>query len=78
MVELEHHRGDVDASLALLDDLGYSGSVLLDGRWVDLAHIDLAAHQRQVHPVVGGRSLLHRIARPTRRYLNNVVFRPRT
>ena len=78
VVELEHHRGGVDASVDLLDELGYRGEVLLGGRWVPLEDFDLAAHQEAIHPHVDGRALLQRIARPEPRYVNNVVFRPRT
>jgi FkbM family methyltransferase len=77
VVELEHHRSDVGAAVAYLRSLGYDPEVLVEGRWTPLAEFDLAAHQARLQPLVGERSLLHRIARPAPRYVNNVVFRPR-
>lgn len=77
VVELEHHRSDVGAAVAHLSSLGYDAEVLVDDRWTPLTGYDLAAHQARLQPLVGERSLLHRIARPLPRYVNNVVFRPR-
>ena len=75
LIELEYRRGPVDEVLALLAELGYSGEVLLDGRWAPLAGFDLAGHQARVAPTVPG--YLRTVLLGGPRYVNNVLFRPR-
>jgi FkbM family methyltransferase len=73
LVELEYRHGPVDEVLGFLGDLGYSGEVLLGGRWLPLAEIDLAGHQREVAPRIRGYLPTVLLGGP--RYVNNVLFR---
>lgn len=76
VVELEHHRSDVDATVRSLVGRGYRPEVLVEGRWRSLDDFDLPSHQAEVLPRLADRGLLGRVLRPGPAYVNNVVFRP--
>jgi FkbM family methyltransferase len=74
VVEIEERHGGIAPTVDLLADLGYSGKVLVDDRWVALAEFDLAAHQERHLAATQGGSYLQIVARRGERYVNNVVF----
>jgi FkbM family methyltransferase len=75
LIELEYRHGPVGEVLAFLANLGYTAEILLGSQWVPLSTFDLATHQRETAPQVGG--YLSRVLFGGPRYVNNVLFRPR-
>jgi FkbM family methyltransferase len=73
LLELETRHQPVDQVTGMLAGWGYQGSVLADGKWVPLDDFDLAGHQR-ANARVAERGLISRLARPSDRYINSVLF----
>lgn len=75
LLELEERHRPVAPTLELLEGWGYTGQVLLNGRWVPLRGFRLVEHQaanlRRVR-----QGFLRRLLWPRPRYVNSVLFRP--
>lgn len=77
LVEAETRIQPIGGIVDLLADWGYRPWVLPTREWVPLAHFDLAAHQR-ASDRAADRGLLARAVWPYPRYVNLVLFLPRT
>jgi FkbM family methyltransferase len=73
VVELETQHQPAEEVVGILSAWGYRGKVMPRRSWVPLSSFDLAAHQR-ANARVGARGMLGRLARPTERYVNLVLF----
>jgi FkbM family methyltransferase len=73
VVELETQHQPIEDVLDTLSGWGYQGKVMPKRSWVPLRNFDLAAHQR-AKARVAARGMLGRLARPTERYVNLVLF----
>ncbi|MFC5752321.1 FkbM family methyltransferase [Actinomadura rugatobispora] len=77
LIELEERHAPVRPVVDLLEGWGYTGHVLLDGRWASLVLRDLvAAQEATAHQL--DRGLLAKALKPGRRYVNLVLFTPAT
>jgi FkbM family methyltransferase len=73
LLELETRHQRIEDVVGLLATWDYRGTVLPERSWLPLDSFDLAAHQRaNMH--VAERGMLGRLARPTERYINLVLF----
>lgn len=73
IVEVETRHQPIEDVLGLLSGWGYRGKVMPKRSWVPLSRFDLAAHQR-ANAHVAARGMLGRLAHPTERYVNLVLF----
>jgi FkbM family methyltransferase len=74
LLELETRHQPIDEVTGLLAEWGYQGSVLADAAWTPLDGFDLAGHQA-ANARVADRGMLGRLAKPSERYINSVLFR---
>jgi FkbM family methyltransferase len=74
LLELETRHQRIEDVIGTLADWGYGGNVMPGRSWLPLDTFDLAAHQR-ANRHVAERGMLGRLARPTERYINLVLFR---
>jgi FkbM family methyltransferase len=73
LCELEARHQRIEDVVGTLATWGYQGKVMPGRSWLPLGTFDLAAHQRaNMH--VAERGMLGRLARPTERYVNLVLF----
>ncbi len=74
VVELEERHGGITPSVEFLRTLGYSGRVLVSGKWVELEKFDLIAHQINFPAADVTSGYLKMALSKSERYINNVVF----
>ena len=73
LIELEDRHADVASTISFLENLGYSGSVLINKKMTSLSDFDLIKFQRQFH--ANSKKLGYIRAGIFRsKYLNNVFF----
>jgi FkbM family methyltransferase len=78
IVEVEERHSPAADTLGLIESWGYEGIYLKDGLWQPLADFDLVGHQRAMADVAGQSYLRAIISKTGDRYVNTLVFRPRT
>jgi FkbM family methyltransferase len=74
VVELEERHGGITPAVELLRGWGYSGRVMVDGRWTSLDDFDLARYQEEFLARRGSATYLQATFRGGEKYINNVLF----